>query len=369
MRSSTSAQIACPATTPTVNSETPMIPTASPCVATVSAPAAPPASIHQGMLLVRTPATSVAKPRRPIGSTSDSTMRITSPEPNEIAAATKPSSRRSPSWPLIRAWTAVSTPTSAAPESAIQAGRCGRVTDQSCRLAAAAPSNGVRASTYPGTVAISSPRPAWLSWLPALILVVIIVGVVLTTVAVQNSWWTEDDPVASSDQKATDGASMLSDAGLDYVNVQGILRVRIGDGALPATGLGLGAEEEKAATFRRPVRAIVAAGDETYLVDDVETMNAVADRDVLTSLSLGVGQARPWPDAVDIVRSMADDFGWDAADIDAWDEELAEFTRDSAEGAFTAEVTSADEAQITGTLVFDRGSGFTTLTITFAPLE
>ncbi len=70
MRSSTSPQTACPATTPTVNSETPMIPTASPCVATVRAPAAPPASIHQGMPPDRMPAISVANPRRPAGSTS-----------------------------------------------------------------------------------------------------------------------------------------------------------------------------------------------------------------------------------------------------------------------------------------------------------
>ena len=106
-----------------------------------------------------------------------------------------------------------------------------------------------------------------LSWVPALILVVVIAGVVFTTIAVQNSWWTEEDPVASTDQKATDGSSKLSDAGLDYVNVEGALRVRVGEGALPATEIGLGADEEKSASFRRPVRTIVAAGDETYVVD------------------------------------------------------------------------------------------------------
>jgi hypothetical protein len=49
--------------------------------------------------------------------------------------------------------------------------------------------------------------------------VLIIAGVVFTTIAVQNSWWAEEDPVASSDQRAADGSSKLSDAGLDYVNV------------------------------------------------------------------------------------------------------------------------------------------------------
>ena len=208
-----------------------------------------------------------------------------------------------------------------------------------------------------------------MSWLPALILVVIIAGVVFTTVAVQNSWWTQEDPVASSDQKATDGSSKLSDAGLDYVNVEGVLRVRVGDGALPATEIGLGADEEKSASFRRPVRAIVVAGDETYLVDDVESMVAVAQNDELTSLSLGVGQALPWAIAVDTVRGLADDFGWDQARIDSLEADLADFTRDNPEGSFTAEVASTGgAATVTGRLDFDRGTGFTALTITFAPV-
>ncbi len=44
-----------------------MTATASPCVATVSAPAAPPASIHQGIVRARMPARSAAVPLRPTG--------------------------------------------------------------------------------------------------------------------------------------------------------------------------------------------------------------------------------------------------------------------------------------------------------------
>lgn len=218
-------------------------------------------------------------------------------------------------------------------------------------------------------MAVSSRSQTLLSWLGPAILLLIIGGVVFGTIAVQNSWWAEEDPVASSDQKATDGSSKLSDAGLDYVNVEGVLRVRVGEGALPATEIGLAADEQKTGDFRRPVRAIVAAGDEVYVVDDVETMTAIARSDRLTALSLGVGRALPWSDAVGVVQGLADDFGWSHDDIAAWDDEISDFTRDSTEGAFTAEVTSTDAATITGTLVFDRGSGYTTLTITFEPVE
>ena len=105
---------------------------------------------------------------------------------------------------------------------------------------------------------LSSRRRSLLTWLPAAILVVVIGLVVLTTFAVQESWWAEESPAASADQKASDGSSMLTDAGFDYVNVEGIVRVRIGDGSLPADELGMGADDEKSAEFRRPVRAVIA---------------------------------------------------------------------------------------------------------------
>ena len=206
-----------------------------------------------------------------------------------------------------------------------------------------------------------------LSWLPAAILLVVIGGVVFTTIAVQNSWWAQDDPVASSDQRASDGSSKLSDAGLDYVNVEGVLRVRLGDGALPTTRIGLARDEEKTGEFRRPVKAVIAAGDEVYVVNEVESMHAVAKGGRLSSLTLGVGQALPWSSAVGTVQGLASEFGWNQDEIAAWEQQISDFTRDHTEGTFTAAVTATDAATITGTVAFDRASGYTTLSIAFAP--
>ena len=210
-------------------------------------------------------------------------------------------------------------------------------------------------------------RQKLLAWLPAAILLLIIGGVVFTTIAVQNSWWAEDEPVASSDQKAADGSSKLSDAGLDYVNVEGVLRVRMGAGALAASKIGLGADEEKSAEFRRPVRAVIAAGDEVYVVEDVETMDAVAGGGELSALTLGVGQPLPWSNAVGTMQGLAAQFGWNQDEIASWEEQISDFTRDHTEGTFTAEVTSTDAAKITGTVRFDRATGYTTISVTFAP--
>ena len=197
-------------------------------------------------------------------------MRITSPEPNETAAATSPSSSRAPSWPLMRAWSAVNTPTSTAPPSAIQAGMRARVTPPSCRAG-----DHVAGPRLPWSVPISARTRSLLTWLPATILLVVIGLVVLATFAVQGSWWAEEKPAASADQKASDGSSILTDAGFDYVNVEGIVRVRIGEGALPAEELGMGANAEKSAEFRGPVRAVVAGGEDVYVVDDVGGLTAV----------------------------------------------------------------------------------------------
>ncbi len=164
-----------------------------------------------------------------------------------------------------------------------------------------------------------------LSWLPAALLVLIIGAIVVGTFTVQASWWAEDDPEASSDQKAADGGSMLTDAGFDYVNVEGVLRVRVGDGALPASDLGLRANETKEAEFRRPVRALIAAGDEVHVVEDVVTVTATATDDRLAAVTVGIDGAGSWRGAIDGLRARADEFGWDASQFEGRDERLLAF--------------------------------------------
>ena len=104
---------------------------------------------------------------------------------------------------------------------------------------------------------------------------------------------------------------MLTDAGFDYANVEGIVRVRIGEGALPADELGLAADTEKSAEFRRPVRVIVAGRDDVYVVDDIAGLTAVTQNGELASVTLAFDNPGTWSDAVDRVRGLASTFGWD----------------------------------------------------------
>lgn len=214
-----------------------------------------------------------------------------------------------------------------------------------------------------------SPRAQALrAWIPAAILLVIVGVIVLATFAVQGSWWAEENPAASADQKAADGSTMLTDAGFDYVNVEGVLRVRIGDGALPAAGLGMADDAEKSAELRRPVRAVIAGGDDVYVVDDVAVVTAVTRGGALASMQLLLDGTGTWSDAIGRVSALAPALGWDQAQIDALESDLAAFNRDGAGGTFTAVIgPSTGGARISGILEFHPGSGATPVTIAVEP--
>lgn len=218
-------------------------------------------------------------------------------------------------------------------------------------------------------MAISARTRTLLTWLPASILAVVIGVVVIASLAIQESWWTQENPSASADQKAPDGSTMLTDAGFDYVNVEGVVRVRLGEGGLSATELGLPADGEKSAEFRRPVRAVVAAGDDVHVLDDIAALAAVAERDRVVSVTLSPDVVRGWTGALEYLRALAPEFGWDASQLEPLDEELAEFNRSGEGETFTATIGPSAEgaARVTGTLVFDRVSGATPVTITFEP--
>ena len=217
-------------------------------------------------------------------------------------------------------------------------------------------------------MSVSKRRRGLLTWLPAAILVLVILLVVVAAFAVQGSWWAEENPAASSDQKASDGSSMLTDAGFDYVNVEGTVRVRIGEGALAADQLGLGGDAQKSAEFRRPVRAVIAGRDDVYVVDDVIALTAASRDGELASVTLTLDNPGTWSDAVAEVRGLAPTFGWDETQIDALDDELGRFNRNATDGAFTATVGPSDGgARVTATLVFDRGNGTMLVSLTFEP--
>ena len=148
----------------------------------------------------------------------------------------------------MRAWRAVNTPTSTAPPSAIQAGMRARVTPPSCRRRRSSPARG-----YPGVCpdfrahalaphVASGDDPARRHRARG-------AGDFRRAGLVVGRG--EARPLRPIRRRRT-GRACLTDAGFDYVNVEGILRVRIGDGALPA-------DEARHGGGRREVRRVPPA--------------------------------------------------------------------------------------------------------------
>lgn len=216
---------------------------------------------------------------------------------------------------------------------------------------------------------LSSRTRTLLTWLPATVLVLIIAGVVVASLAIQGSWWAQERPAASDDQRASDGSTMLTDTGFDYVNVSGTFKARIGEGAVPAAGLGMPADGEKSADFRRPVRAVIAAGDELYVLDDISGLTATTADGELSSITFVPDVTNNWTGALDYLRALAPDLGWDAAQLDPLTAQLGEFNRSGEGDTFTAQIGPSEggPARITGDILFDRASGATPVTITFEP--
>ena len=117
---------------------------------------------------------------------------------------------------------------------------------------------------------------------------------------------------------------------------------------------------EKSAEFRGPVRAVIAGGEDVYVVDDVGGLTAVSRNGELASVTLMFDSPGTWSDSVEQVQALAPTFGWDEAQITSLDEQLAEFNQSGTADTFTAVVgPSQGGAQVTATLTFDPGSGTT----------
>ena len=191
----------------------------------------------------------------------------------------------------------------------------------------------------------------------------------LASFAIQGSWWTQENPAASEDQKASDGSTMLTDAGFDYANVEGVARIRLGEGGLSATDLGLPADGEKSAEFRRPVRVIIAGQDDVYVVDDIAALTATSSAGSLEKVTLSPDGGGLWTAAVAQMRGYAAEFGWDASDLEGLDEQLGEFNRTGEGDTFTVVAGPSDGgARVTGTMTYHR-SGLTTVELAFEPAE
>ncbi|WP_203581673.1 hypothetical protein [Microbacterium hibisci] len=158
-------------------------------------------------------------------------------------------------------------------------------------------------------------RRRLLSWIPISIVALLCVGFVVAAIQMQNSWWTDDDRPASEDQQASDGTSMLTGAGLDYLTREGVLRVRVGSDSLPAEELGLDANTSQSFEPITPIQAVVVADDGAFHVDLVRSFTVTTSNGRVESVQLVREANGDWLAVFAHLQRVAEHWGWSEADL------------------------------------------------------
>jgi hypothetical protein len=190
----------------------------------------------------------------------------------------------------------------------------------------------------PEPVAKRRARRRLLSWIPISIVAVLCAGFVVGALVMQNSWWLDDDRPASTDQQASDGMSMLTDAGADYLTRRGILRVKVGEKSLPAAELGLEADGERRFDLITPVQAVVLADDGTFYVDLVRSFTVTTSKGRVESVRLERDTNGDWLSALPSLQGMAESWGWTDADFARLQDDLTAASHEGDGKRYSAEL-------------------------------
>lgn len=166
-------------------------------------------------------------------------------------------------------------------------------------------------------------RRALLSWVPTVLIAVICAAVVVGAIAVQNSWWAETAPRASTDQRASDGMSLFDSNGVDFFTREGVVRVRIGDEALPATDLGLEADGAKTIEPLVPVLLVVLTGEGAITLELVRAFTVTSADDEIVSIDVSPESNGTWTSASSQLAGLAPTWGWTPEQLQQLESDLA----------------------------------------------
>jgi hypothetical protein len=161
-----------------------------------------------------------------------------------------------------------------------------------------------------------SRRRRLLSWVPSVVLLLLIAGFAVAAIGVNNSWWVEANPTASADQTASNGSSVFTRAGVDFLKRSGEVLIRMDGEALPAEELGLDADGSRTVTsFERPLLVRVIGTDGALAVDRADELVLTTERGALMSVDV----ERPVPEgflqAHAMLSDVADLYGWSTEEV------------------------------------------------------
>lgn len=177
-----------------------------------------------------------------------------------------------------------------------------------------------------------------LSWVPISIVALLCVGFVVAAVAMQNSWWIDTERPASADQEASDGMSIFSGAGVDYIGREGLMKIRVTEDALSAAELGLPAEGTETFEPIVPVTALVLGGDGVFSLDLVRSFAITTSGGRVESIELSRVSNGAWLSVFPHLASVAEGWGFTDADVAALQEDLTAASRENGGDRYSAAI-------------------------------
>jgi len=188
------------------------------------------------------------------------------------------------------------------------------------------------------TTATSRVRSALRSWGPIAIVALLCVGVVIAVIAVQNSWWNDPDRVPSDQQAASDGMSVFTDAGMDFLTREGEVRIKVRADALPASQLGLEPNGTQSFAPLVPIEAVVLGADGAFRVALVRSFTIETRDDRVHSIELLRETNGMWVTVSEQLAREASAWGWTDDDLAALQDALTAASRSASGDRYSAEL-------------------------------
>lgn len=223
----------------------------------------------------------------------------------------------------------------------------------------------------PGTVGRARSRRRLLSWVPISVVALLCVGFVVAAIAMQNSWWTDPERAPDSDQQASDGASLFTESGVDYLTRQGMLRVKVRADALPASELGLEPDGSQSFEPLVPIQAVVLGADGAFHLDLVRSFTVTTADDRVQSIDLEQESNGDWLSAFPNLERMAPSWGWTPADLDKLKNDLTAASRQTDSDSYSAQTPPIERngALVSARIDVDVAAANVTVVFTVSSLE
>jgi hypothetical protein len=185
-------------------------------------------------------------------------------------------------------------------------------------------------------------RRRLLSWIPISIVALICLGFVVASVVMESSWWIDEDRPASADQEASDGMSVFTEAGVDYLTREGTLRMRVGSGSLPSSELGLEANGSQSFEPIVPIEAVVIAPDGSFHVDLVRSFTITTSNGEVESVQLVREANGDWLTVFPDLERVAKFWGWTDADLEQLQRDLTAASHDGNGKQYSAQLPAVE---------------------------